>query len=118
MQKQQDDDGKWERHRMEVPCLAQTKHYCNTFHLIDKGNGVEANYNLGGKIWLHNWFPKLIFHQYNMALNNVYKIYWVLFNWHTLGRRVLDMGDAVRELTHDLCQRDPAIRKLRAEHPS
>jgi len=28
------------------------------------------------------------------------------------------MGDAVRELTHDLCQWGPAIRKLRAEHLS
>ena len=28
------------------------------------------------------------------------------------------MGDAVRELTHDLFQRGPAMRKLRAEHPS
>ncbi len=28
------------------------------------------------------------------------------------------MGDAVRELTHDLCQRGPAMRKLRVEHPS
>mgnify|MGYP006203673597 CR=1 FL=1 len=28
------------------------------------------------------------------------------------------MGDAVRELTHDLCQRGPAMRKLKAEHPS
>ena len=28
------------------------------------------------------------------------------------------MGDAVRELTHDLCQRGPAMRKQRAEHPS
>ena len=28
------------------------------------------------------------------------------------------MGDATRELTHDLCQRGPAMRKLRAEHLS
>ena len=33
-------------------------------------------------------------------------------------RRFLDMGDAVRELTQALCQRGPAMRKLRAEHPS
>ena len=28
------------------------------------------------------------------------------------------MDDAVRELTQALCQRGPAMRKLRAEHPS
>ena len=28
------------------------------------------------------------------------------------------MGNAVRELTHNLCQRGPAMRKLRAEHSS
>ena len=28
------------------------------------------------------------------------------------------MGNAVRELTHDLCQRGPAMRQRRAEHPS
>ena len=31
---------------------------------------------------------------------------------------MLDMGNAVGELTHDLCQRGPEIRKLQAEHPS
>jgi hypothetical protein len=53
-----------------------------------------------------------------MALNNAYKMYRVLFNWNTLGRRLLDMGKALRELTHDLLQRGLTIRKLRAEHPS
>ena len=28
------------------------------------------------------------------------------------------MGNAVRELTQNLCQRGPAMQKLRAEHPS
>jgi hypothetical protein len=28
------------------------------------------------------------------------------------------MGDAMRELTHDLCQRGPVMRKLRTDHPS
>ena len=46
-----------------------------------------------------------------MALNNAYKMY-------TAERRFLLMGKAVRELTHNLCQRGPAMRKLRAEHPS
>jgi hypothetical protein len=53
-----------------------------------------------------------------MALNNAYKMYTALVKEHTPERRFLSMGDAVRELTHDLCQRGPAMRKLRAEHPS
>jgi hypothetical protein len=41
-----------------------------------------------------------------------------LVKQHMPERRFLDMGDAVRELMHDLCQRGPVMRKLRAEHPS
>jgi hypothetical protein len=118
MRKKRDSDGKRERTKTEVLCSAQTRDYCNTFHLMDKGNGVEANYDLGGKSRLHNWSPKLIFWLYNMSINNDYKMYTALVKQHTPERRFLDMGDAVRELAHNLCQRGPAMRKLRAEHPS
>jgi hypothetical protein len=118
LRKRRDDDGKRERHRTEVRCPAQTRDYCATFRLIDKGNGAEASYDLGGKSRLHNWSPKLVFRLYNMALNNAYKMYRALVKEHTPERRFLSMGNAVRELTHDLCQRGPAMRKLRAEHPS
>ncbi len=113
-----DSDGKRERHKTEVPCPSQTKDYCETFHLIDKGNGAEANYDLGGKSHLHNWSPKLIFWLYNMALNNAYKIYTAIMELHIAGRHLLDVGDAVWELMHELCQRGPAMRQMRAEHPS
>jgi hypothetical protein len=53
-----------------------------------------------------------------MSINKAYKMYTTLAKQHTPERRFLDMGDAVRELAHDLCQRGPAMRKLRAEHPS
>jgi hypothetical protein len=79
---------------------------------------VEASYDLGGKSQLHNWSPKLVFRLYNMALNNVYKMYMALIKEHTPERRFLPMGDAMRELTHNLCQRGPSMRNLRAEHPS
>jgi len=49
LRKKRDKDGKRERHKTDVLCPAQTKDYCNTFYLIDKGNGVEALYNLGGE---------------------------------------------------------------------
>ncbi len=92
--------------------------HSHTFHLIDKGNGVEANYDLGGESHLHNWLPKLIFWLYNMAINNAYKMHKALVKQHTPEQRFLDMGDAVRELALDLCQRGLAMGKLRAEHPS
>ena len=53
-----------------------------------------------------------------MALNNAYKMYTALVKEHMPERRFLRMGDAVRELTYDLCQRGPAMWKKRAEHPS
>ena len=80
-----------------MSCPAQTRDYCETFHLIDKGNGAEANYDLGGKSSLHNWSPKLIFRLYSMSLNNSYKMYTTLGKQHTPERRFLDMGDAVRD---------------------
>jgi hypothetical protein len=118
LQKKRDSNGKRERTKMEVPCPAQTQDYCNTFHLINKGNGVEANYDLGGKSRLHNWSPKLIFWLYNMSVNNAYKMYTALVKQHTPEHRFLDMCHAMRELAHNLCQRGPVMRKLRAEHPS
>jgi hypothetical protein len=51
--KKRDRNGNRERMKMEVPCPAQTQDYCNTFNLIDKRNGAEANYNLRGKSRLH-----------------------------------------------------------------
>ena len=99
-------------------CPAQTRDYCNTSYLINKGNGAEGNYDLGGKSRLHNWSPKLIFWPYNMSINNAYKMYKVLVKQHMPEQRFLDMGNPVRELAHYLCQKGPAMWKLRAEHPS
>jgi hypothetical protein len=113
-----DGNGEWERTTTKVPCPVQIQDYCNIFHLIDKGNGAEANYDLGGKCLLHNWLSKLIFPLNNMALNNAYKMYKALVKQHMQERRHLDMGDTVSELTHNICQRGPGMRKLRAEHPS
>ena len=83
LRKKRDEDGKRERHKTEVPCPAQTKDYCNTFHLINKGNGAEASYDPGGKSRHHKWSPKLVFWLYNMALNNAYKMYTALVKEHT-----------------------------------
>ena len=53
-----------------------------------------------------------------MALNTAYKMYKALVKQHTPEQRYLDVGNAVRELMYDLCQRGSVMRKLRAEHPS
>ncbi len=118
LRKKWDSKGKRERTKTEVPCPAQMRDYCKTFHLIDKRNGLEANYDLGGKSHLHNWLPKLIFWLYNMAINNAYKMYKALVKQHTPEQRFLDMGNTMRKLAHDLCQRGPSMQKLMAEHPS
>ena len=42
-------DGKRERKQSPVDCPEQNRDYSKTFHLIDKGNGAEAKYDLGMK---------------------------------------------------------------------
>ena len=38
-----------ERESVAVLCLQQNVDYSKTFHLIDKGNGAETKYELGGQ---------------------------------------------------------------------
>jgi len=52
-----DDGGSREMKQKAVPCPEQTKEYCEMFHLIDKGNGKEAKYDMAGKSRSHNWAP-------------------------------------------------------------
>ena len=40
--------GTRQRDSVGVPVPAQGKAYCETFHRIDKGNGAETKYDLGG----------------------------------------------------------------------
>jgi hypothetical protein len=101
-----------------VPCPAQTKEHCETFHLIDKGNGKEAKYNMARKSWSHNWAPKLVFCMFNMAMNNAYIVYKDLIGWEGNGRECLKMGHAVQESAHDLCQQGTALRMHAANHPA
>ena len=52
-------DGVREEAQTEVPCPLQQKDYSETFHLVDKGNGKESKYDMGGQTKGHNWAPKL-----------------------------------------------------------
>jgi hypothetical protein len=93
MRRGKDENKKREMSQKVVPYLAQTKTYCENYHLIDKGNGMEAKYNMAGKSRSHNWAPKLVFCLFIMALNKAYD-----------GGKCLTMGRAVKELAHGLCQ--------------
>lgn len=80
-----------------VPCPTQTKTYCETFHLIDKGNRVEEKFNMAGKSQSHDWTPKLVFRLFNIALNNTYVMY-----------KELIARDGGR-LAHGLCQQGESM---------
>jgi len=109
---------KRERHQTNVPCPHQNKDNSDTFHLIDKGNGAKAKYNLFLENKKHGWTPKLALRFFNMTLNNAYKIYrWLLAKYNP-GRRVYGMGEAVTEAAHAFLQRGDSMRKQQAEHPA
>jgi hypothetical protein len=114
MQRAKDESRKKVMHQKAVPCPAQTKVYCKTFHLIDKGNGKEAKYHMARKSQSHNWVPKLFFHLFNMAINNAHVVYKELVT-RDGGKRLL-MGKAVKELAHSLCQQGAPIRNRAATH--
>ena len=110
-------DGSREQHQTEVSCPVQQKDYSETFHLIDKGNGKESKYDLGGHSKGHNWAPKLNMRFFNFGLGNAHTMYNALCKEHTPFRRVLSMEDCVSILAHHLMQFGPAMRKRDAEHP-
>jgi hypothetical protein len=110
-------DGKRDRDKSEVPCPVQMKDYCETFQLIDKGNGAEAHYDMGGKSRTHNWLPKLVFWLWNMSMHNAYKIYLALHKQYTPDQKYSSMKQCVKELTFDLLQRGDSMRKRKEEHP-
>jgi len=85
--------------------------------LIDKGNGAEAHYDMGGKSRTHNWSPKLVFRLWNMLMHNAFKIYLALHKQYTPNQKCLSMKQCVKELTFDLLQRGDSMQERKAEHP-
>jgi hypothetical protein len=57
MRRGKDESRSREIKQKAVPCPAQTKEYCDMFHLINKGNGKEAMYEMAEKSRSHNWAP-------------------------------------------------------------
>jgi hypothetical protein len=95
-----DENNKREMSQKPVPCPELMTTYCDTFHLIDKGNEAEAKYDMAGKSRSHNWAPKIVLH---MSMNNVYIVYKELAAKD--GGTCLTIGRALKELAHGLCQR-------------
>ena len=118
MRRGKDENGSREMKQKAVSCPAQTKEYCETFHLIDNGNGREAKYDMAGATRSHNWAPKLVFRMFNMAINNAYVMYRELVSRQWDGGKPLLMGKAVRELAHSICQQGEPIRNRATTHPS
>jgi hypothetical protein len=66
-----------EREKSNVDCTEQQTDYCSTYHLIDKGNGAEAQYDLSIESHLHGWPPKLSARWFNMNINNTKGEFWM-----------------------------------------
>jgi hypothetical protein len=60
-----------EREQSDVDCSQQQKDYYMTYHLIDKGNGAEAKYDLSTESHLHGWPPKLAARYFNININRI-----------------------------------------------
>ena len=111
-------DGVREPHKTAVPCPEQSRDYSETFHQIDKGNMVEAKYDIALESKTHGWTPKLACRYFNINLNNAYKIYVFLVEKYTPGRRFYTMGEAVKEGAHAFLQKGEAMRIHKCEHPA
>ena len=92
--------------------------YSETFHLIDRGNGAEANYDLAGQSKKHEWSPKLSLRLFNVNFNNSYMIYLALMAKHNPRRRILSLSERIKEATHSFLQVGLETRKQKPEYPS
>ena len=71
-----------------VPCSQQNvDNYSETLHLIGKGNGAEAKYDLTGQSRMDGWTPKLSCRLLNMNFSNLHRIYLALMEKNNPGRR-------------------------------
>ncbi|KAL7528337.1 hypothetical protein ACHAXR_002389 [Thalassiosira sp. AJA248-18] len=111
-------DGVREQEMTEVSCPVQQKDYSETFHLIDKGNGKESKYDMGGQTKGRNWAPKLHMRFFNFGLGNSHTIYDALAGQYTPDCRKMTMPECVKILSHSLMQRGPPMRLQTPEHPN
>jgi hypothetical protein len=109
-------NGKRERERTLVPCPLQQIRYSETFHLIDKGNGAEAKYDLGGESKTHGWSPKLHWRYINMGCNNSHIMYNAILDNHAPLQARLNRREGMKELAHAWSQRGEPMRLHKVEH--
>ena len=79
MRRKIEPDGIQEKNPSKVDAPMQNIDYFNMYYQIDKSNQIlEVRYVLGKQgSKKHGWAPKLLFHFFNMTLNNAYKIYCI-----------------------------------------
>jgi hypothetical protein len=107
-----------EREESEVDCSQQQKNYCMTYHLIDKGNGAEAKYDLiSTESHLHGLPPKLAAHYFNMNINNSKKLFCYLYKKYHPGQVVMPIKESIQNLTHSLLQRGDDMRQRKCGPP-
>jgi hypothetical protein len=117
MRRAKDKSGKRVMRQKAVPCPAQTKAYCQMFHLIDKGNGAEKTYNMGGQSRTHNWLPNIIFWLINMMMANAYRIYCTMVTEQASDCKCLSMKDTIKAVMFALMQRGAPMWTREASHP-
>ena len=93
-------------------------YYFETFHLIDKGNGAEVKYDLGGQSRMHVWTPKLSSRLFNLNFNNSYRINLALMTEHNPGRIPGSLVEGIKEAIDALLQRGIKTRTRAPDHPS
>jgi hypothetical protein len=106
-----------EREQSNVDYTEQQTDYCSTYHLIDKGNGAEAKYDLMIESHLHGWGPKLAARYFNININNAYKVLCFLYKKYHPANVVMEVKDCIHNLTHSLLQRGDEMRKRKCGPP-
>jgi hypothetical protein len=100
------------REATEVHISEQQLDYCDTYYMIDKGNGAEAEYDLATEFHLHGWSPKLSLRYIHMTCNNSYSFFCALYNiiYHQ-GRTPMELKDCINNVSHSLLQEGDDIRQ-------
>jgi len=101
----------------DVDCPAQQKTYCETYHWIDKENGVEAKYDLSTESHLNGWGPKIAARYFNIDINNSYKVYTFLYNKHHNPDNVMPSKQCIQNSTHSVLQQGYLMRQRRVGAP-
>ena len=113
--KKKDATGRRELSQTPVDVSAQQKDYCETYHLIDKGNGAEEKFALCVESKKHGWTPKIAARLFNMNSNNAYQIYKALVSERRY--KAKPRRDCMCELATELLNRGPNMRIRKSGSP-